>query len=505
MKLKVLLSDKYKYTLLFIFSFILPDLLLAQPIVTFPNSNNYYKEAKSYGTKKDTEPPNYVIPLNTIKGFEKITWLDVGLDYRLRYEHRVNDFRRSKEAIDDPFLLRTRLFTAIKNILDPLRFTLEIEDARRKHSQYSKDFDTRDLNRFEPIQAYTELYFDSVENLAINRPISLKLGRMAFEYADRRLIARNEWRNTTNNFQGARMTVGKQDNNWQADFLALKPVQRFNDTFDEVNHSNNFYGVLGDIRQWSKYVTIQPYYLFLEQDGSEVKYDLNGQAAKEDAKIDRSIHTLGIRSYGNISNTQLDYDLGYIRQFGTQQKIIDDNFKNLDHNAYAYNTELGYNLNHRSNPRLSAFYGVASGDKNPNDNENNRFERLFGFARPWSSSDYIQMENIVAPKVRFEINPILANIKDLKIDTTFSWYKLQSSTDRWNNANLQDSSGQSGNEIGKEFDIRIRFPINKQIKLNLGYAKFWAGNFTEQLTNLSGDTRSDQSNFFYTELSVSAF
>jgi len=111
--------------------------------------NGYYVERKSYGTGRETEPPRYVKQLNKtwlkdINGFEDVDWLDIGLDYRFRYESRDNDFRRSRDSIDEPILLRTRGFVAIKNILDPLRFTLEVEDARRNHSQFTREFDTRD-------------------------------------------------------------------------------------------------------------------------------------------------------------------------------------------------------------------------------------------------------------------------------------------------------------------------------------------------------------------------
>lgn len=125
---------------------------------------SYYVERKSYGTLRDTEPPRYVKQLNKtwLKEYEQfadVDWLDVGLDYRFRYEYRDNDFRRSRDSIDEPFLLRTRGYLGVKNILDPLRFAIEVEDARRNHSQFTREFDTRDINYAEPIQAYVELYF----------------------------------------------------------------------------------------------------------------------------------------------------------------------------------------------------------------------------------------------------------------------------------------------------------------------------------------------------------
>jgi hypothetical protein len=57
---------------------------------------------------------------------------------------------------------------------------------------------------------------------------------------------------------------------------------------------------------------------------------------------------------------------------------------------------------HAWKPRVSLFYGHATGDRDPNDGTDNRFERFFGFGRPWSANDYIVYENIRAPKLRFE-------------------------------------------------------------------------------------------------------
>lgn len=488
--------------------------------------NGYYVERKSYGTGRETEPPRYVKQLNKtwlkdIDGLENVDWLDIGLDYRFRYETRDNDFRRKSDTIDEPILLRTRGYVAIKDILDPLRFTLEVEDARRNHSQFSREFDTRDVNYAEPIQAYLELFFKETplgkDDLGNNRPISIKAGRQAFEYTDRRLLARNEWRNTTNNFQGVRATIGQKKNDWQLDLLALKPVQRFTNQLDEVDHAQDFFGVIGDWRRWSEYVTLQPYYYLLKQEGSEVKYDANGKDAAANTKIDREIHTAGLRAYSVIGNTGWDYDVSYVKQWGNQDRLSNSGafIADLDHDAYAYNAELGYSFNHAWKPRLSAFYGFASGDKNPTDGKNHRFERLFGFARPWSNDDYFQMENISAPKVRAEFEPQLSWLPGLKVDAGYSWYRLDSDRDRWNGAGLRDNTGQSGKDVGEEFDVRLRFPINKQISANIGYAHFWAGDFTKATvakkgsltggTNDADPNRRDNSDFFYVEISASAF
>lgn len=480
-------------------------------------ANGYYVERKSYGTQKETEPPRYVKQANKTwlkdyDAFSDVDWLDVGLEYRARYEYRDNDFRRSDENIDHPLLLRTRAYVGVKNILDPLRFAVELQDSRRNHGDYTREYDTRDVNQADILQGYLELYFDQnflgKDDLGNNRPVWVRAGRLAWESLDRRLIARNEWRNTTNTFQGVRANIGEKKNDWQLEVFAVKPVQRFTTRLDEVDHSQNFYGVIGDWRGLSEYVTFEPYYFLLKQDGDEVQYDANGKAAAANTKIDREIHTAGLRTYGVLGSW--DYDFIYNKQWGHQDRLSNAGafIAELDHDAYAYSAEVGYSFKHPWKPRVSASYGVASGDKNPTDGKNERFERLFGFARPWSNNDYIQMENVRTPKVHLEFDPQVSFLQNVKVDTSFSWYKLDSDTDRWNaGANLRDQTGRSGKDLGKEYDLRVRFPINQYASLNLGYAHFWAGDFVQDTSRrVAGQAnRDDSSDFFYTELTLLGF
>ncbi len=484
-------------------------------------ANGHYVERKSYGTQKETDPPRYVKQANKTwlkdyDAFADVDWLDVGLEYRARFEHRDNDFRRTDENIDEPLLLRTRAYLGVKNILDPLRLAVEVQDSRRNHGDYTREYDTRDVNQADILQGYLELNFKESflgkDDLGNARPVWVRAGRHAWEAIDRRLIARNEWRNTTNTFQGVRAQIGDKKNDWQVELLAVKPVQRFTTRLDEVDHAQNLYGVIGDWRAWSQYVTLEPYYLLLKQDGDEVKYDSNGKAAAANTKIDREIHTAGLRAYGVVGKSGFDYDASYVKQWGHQDRLNNAGafVAELDHDAYAYNAEIGYSFKHSWRPRLSAFYGVASGDRNPTDGKNQRFERLFGFARPWSNDDYIQMENIRTPKLRLEFDPKIAFLDNVKVDTGFSWYRLDSATDRWNaGANLRDQTGKSGKDLGKEFDLRVRFPINQYASLNLGYAHFWAGEFIKDAVKLVSNnqdaSRSLESDFFYTELTLYGF
>ena len=429
-------------------------------------------EARSYGTKRETEPPRYVRSLGDagIPALESAYWLDVGLDFRTRYELRKGDFRREAAVLDTPVLLRTRAYLGLKEIVDPFRFTLEVEDARRYGSQFPRD--SRDVNEVEPIQAFLELYF--AHALGRNRPLSLKTGRMAFELLDRRLVARNEWRNTTNTFQGVRLTLGQPRNDWQLDLMALQPLQLLPERVDRGDRERWLFASVGQWRRWSRHVTLQPFYFALVQRG------------REEDTVDRDIHTGGLRAYGLVGDTGVDYDVQGIAQWGRHGA--------QRHLAFAATGEVGYTAPLPTRPRVAAFYGHASGDANPRDEMNNRFERLFGFARPWSSNDYFQMENVSNPKVILELSPT----KALRIDTAWAAYWLASDTDRWNVAGVRDETGRSGSFVGQEVNARVRYRLSDRIDANLGYAWFRPGEFARSLRH-TGD-----SHFFYIELSVSA-
>jgi hypothetical protein len=504
--------------------------IAAEARVAEREKNGYYVERKSYGTGKETDPPRYVKQANKtwLKDFDSFldtNWLDLGLEQRFRYEYRDNDFRRrdqtedkrGSQTLDEPILLRTRAYIGIKNILDPFRFALEIQDSRQNRGGYIHEAETRDTNDLHILQAYLELNFKETflgkDPLGNDRPIWIRAGRHAWEAGDRRLIARNEWRNTTNNFYGFRANIGDKKNDWQLELHAVNPVQRVADGNDQTDRSQDFYGAILNYRGWSDVVTFEPSYFLLKQDGNKVTLNATTGLPQSTAnRVDREIHTGVLRAYGVIPATPFDFDGSYNKQWGrVQRELSTSNYTRVDHDAHAYNFEIGYNVKHPWKPRVSTFYGMATGDRAQQSNDTTpmeRFERLFGFARPWSNDDYIQMENIRTNKVRLEFDPKISFLDNVKVDTGFSWYRLDSATDQWNaGGRLEDRTGGSGRDLGKEYDLRVRFPFNQYASLNLGYAYFWGGDFvTSTSRRITGaSNRSSESEFFYAELTLLGF
>ncbi len=488
----------------------LPAIEPEKKVAEVKKPTSYHQRSNSYATNPDSDPPRYVRQLSDIgvEAFKDVTWLDIGFEHRTRYEWRNNDIRRIEGGEDNPFFLRNRAWIGIKNILDPFRFAVEFQDSRVYNNKHA--ITDQERNEFDLLNAYGELNFKKalgVDDRGNDRPIRFRVGRMAYEVTDRRFIARNEWRNTTNTFEGFRLNLGKEANDWELDLFGMQPVRRLQTKFDEANDHLWFFGAIGTLRKWSDIATLQAYYM-----GQKQTADPNGFTATN--RLDRQIHMPGFRIYGKAAH-YFDFDVSYNHQLGFSGANRVD--------AHGYTIELGKTFDHAWKPRVNLFYGYATGDKNPTDNVDNRFDRFFGFARPWSADHYVIYENLKAPKIRFEFQPT----QKLGFEMGYGGYWLASKTDRMfdildgNISNTvrdpgfnRDRTGQSGDFGGHSFEGRIRYQPTPRINTILGYTHFTAGEFVKNRIaaaphcDTSGvqpcvDQRSGNTDFLYFEVLIS--
>lgn len=436
------------------------------------NQSGRFK-SKAFGVDTESEPPSYVRTLSEtgLPGAEDFDWLEFGLEHRTRWDHRDDDYRRSVLEDDNRFLLRSRGYLGVKKILDPFRIGLEFQDARRFNSNFPEN--TGQVDEADFLQAFGELFFEDA--LGKGRPFRLQAGRMTLDYVDRKLLGRNGWRNTTNAFDGFRVQLGQSASDWQFDFLAVQPVERRLTRPDRPNEEQWFYGLIGAWRRWDTIITLEPYYFILDQD------------RKDDDAPDREIHTMGLHAYGPIGRTGFDYDLNTAFQFGEDGE--------LEQRAFAGFGEIGYTLEHAWNPRLSFQTAYATGDRVPDDRLNERFDRLFAPNHSWSTFNYISWQNLILTKLRLEARPL----RQLRFDTSYGTYWLASDSDAWVFGNRRDPQGRSGDFIGQEIDVRLRYQIDPRIELELGYAHLFVGPFIEE----TGPA--DDSDFFYVQTTFQLF
>lgn len=489
---------------------------------------SYYVPTRGYRLEPQPDIPPYVRNLGkTYKQFEGIDWLDVGLDSRTRFEYRKNDYRPWTDTSTNPasskrryfpnslWLLRTRAYIGVKEILDPFRFVVEFQDSRAFNSIY--ELQGQEINEADLISGYGELYFKDAlgkDDRGNDRPLSVRAGRFHLEVVDRRLIAENEFRNTTNTFDGLRIKLGKRDNDWDLDNFAMRPVVRLPYEFDRPDWQNWVYGSVLSVRRWSEFATIQPYFIGRKQYGDP-------SSASAASRVSRETYSPGLRVYGVLGN--FDYDVDVTKQFGQigeyQPFGGPSLLKSVRLDAIAYAFEAGYTyVDHPWKPRISVNYAYGSGDKSPFDNANQTLDILYGFNQPFSRNDYFAWNNVKAPKIRLEFTPT----KNLQIDTAFGGFWLASTAAAWDRANLYAPLGNRGGYLGSEVDVRVRYKLSQYINITASYARFWPGSFPSsfgppviaqtyfpqsfrgQTTTTNGLT-AQPTDFFYLEATANAF
>ncbi len=526
-------------------------------------SGSYYENSRSHSTTRDPDPPKYagnfsqswLSQTGGIYQPQHLAWLDIGLDTRIRYEYRDNDPRSVNEKdpktafrwnnpntarvfnqTDNVFLQRTRLYLGVKELIDPFRLAVEIADSRRYGGTNFRPVPKGDeINALEPIRLYGELHCDELlphDPRGNSRPVFLRYGMHNFEFLDRRLIANNQWRNTSNTFQGFHAAIGQDSNDWSLDLLTLHPLKRVEYERDRAQDPVWVFAAIGHWRGWSELLTLEPFYF----QRRNPRFTSDGKATTE-----RRLHAPGLRVYGTLGKTGFDFDASVIPQFGTKEALTLDDLgpedgttapqklaatrRSENIRALGYSGELGYTFSENPwKPRLSFFYGYASGDKYANqtfgpapggatqtDRTDHRFDRFYGFQRPWSAQNSIVFENVSAPKARLEFKPH----KDLRVDLGYSWYWLASGTDRYFRPNgglstSRDYTENFGKHIGNEADIRARYTPTKSSEIVVGYSFFKAGAYTEgNIWTLNpgnnGTPGKGDSNFAYLEISQKFF
>ncbi len=70
-------------------------------------------------------------------------WLNVAIEHRTRYDVYDHGFTRAIPGFNDQVHQRTRFLFEVKNIIDPLKFTLELTDMRAPLANFGQEWPRR--------------------------------------------------------------------------------------------------------------------------------------------------------------------------------------------------------------------------------------------------------------------------------------------------------------------------------------------------------------------------
>jgi hypothetical protein len=411
-------------------------------------------------------------------------WIDLGLEQRTRFESYDHPWRASQAIgngqTDDQIALRSRLRIGL-GWDGPLRFLFEGQDSRAFFNGDRGDFrDTTTINEFDILQLLGSLTLNNVLGTGLRTDVHF--GRMTMDFGRRRLIARNDFRNTSNAFDGLHWQIS-QGQVWRLRAFFVEPVVRDEVSLDRQYDKSLFWGTYLESRHLP-WVQVDAYYL-----------GLNDQRAA--SGVDRRTYsTFGGRLYKDPRPGEIDYEAESAWQIGT--KGVTDHFAHFQH------VDLGYTLNLPWTPRLVFQYDYASGDRKPGDSQDEGFDTLFG-ARRWEYGPTgiwgpFFRTNLSSPGWRVIVTPTPGWILQLKHRV---WYLAQS-RDSFGSSGLQDLTGQAGTSLGHDVELRAQWALNSNMDFDAGYVHWFKGSYFDRLpasASLPAGGNKD-SDYFYVQVRV---
>ncbi|MGZ3248260.1 MAG: alginate export family protein [Croceibacterium sp.] len=405
--------------------------------------------------------------------------LKVSASIRARYEALHDQFRPALDKNDDLVTIRTDI--AAEYDTGPVRIGAELVDSRAYFGDPGSSIGTGEVNALEPIQAY--LGADLGPVLGKGTTSTLDAGRFVLDLGSERLVARNNFPNTTTAFTGAKFDwhgAGKE----RLVLFYTYPQQRLPDDKPSIlrnkvkwDHEGDdlvFWGGFFNKPKIAGATSLDLYFYALDEN------DWTGHPTR-----DRHLFTPGARLFREPATGKVDYQLEYAYQFGHISTGTTAGAPRQDVSAQTLHAELGYQFGSGWQPRLAVFYDFASGDRPGG--KYGRFDGLFGTRRadwgPGGIYGPLGRSNISSPGIRLEVKP--SKRWDGFVAYRAIW--LDSASDSFASTGVRDASGKSGNFAGHQVEARARYwLIPKMLRFETGGAVLFDGRFLSTASNANG-------------------
>jgi hypothetical protein len=402
-------------------------------------------------------------------------WLSMSLEQRTRYETVDGSYKANGKGGDQQIPLQTDLW--LQANLGKFRLGAEFLDAHALSADSGSGVNNTHADQADFIQGYAAWADQNVLYSGIGAEVIA--GRQSLNLGSRRLIARNAMRNTINSFTGVKLRL-LDYGNWQFNGFVTMPVNRYPTASADI---------LNETHQWDEEDTHTLFsggFLELYNIGwginSEVYlYHLDESDGARNPTRNRRFFTPGMRFYIKPAKAEFDFELETIGQFGTVRATTGaTDGRDLQHQAWYQHADVGYTFDMPWSPRLGLQYDYATGDNNPSDGKDQRFDTLYGARRfefgPTGSYGAFARSNINSPGYRIGINPR----SDVQAFLGHRLFWLESSKDSWTSAGLQDTTGRSGNFVGHQLELSTRWDVNSSLNLETGWAHLFKGEFAKK-------------------------
>lgn len=370
--------------------------------------------------------------------------LSISASARLRVETIDGQFRPAPAPGTDTMVsLRTEI--AATYDAGPVRFNAEVWDARAWGQDARSSANSGEVNAVELVQANVQV--------TLAGKSTVRLGRFTLDLGNRRMVARQRFRNSTNAFTGAHLALEGNEGR-KLDLLLALPHQRLPDDAEGIRTDRirwdreNFDVVLAGAHGTLPHVlggTLQPYaFALIERDGTRL------------ATANRRIATIGARHFARPGAGRWDHDIEAAMQFGKARRTtLAGDTADLDVRAWFIHAELGRTLAGGWAPRLAAMFDAASGDGGKAGTFT-RFDTLYSARRfefgPNGLCGPFRRSNIVSPSLRLEVAP------SKRTDAFLAWRSAwaQNRRDAFAATGVRDASGAAGALGGHQIEGRVR-------------------------------------------------
>lgn len=398
---------------------------------------------------------------------------------RARYESLDGQFRAGGTGSDQALFLRTLVHGRYQS--EGFAFGIELQDSRAYLDDDGTPLSASYVNPLDILQLYAETPAPGL--FGQDWTGELRLGRQTVSIGSKRQIERVSYANVIKSYTGAHYTSRTPAGD-EFHLLAVVPLSRQPGDRGLIGDNT----LSGDEEQWNRQIWGVHYRNadalpgWAEDIMAEAfLYGLSEQDSSDFATPNRQYHAPGFRLYRRPAANRWDMDIEGVWRFGSRRASnADSDTADLDVSASMLFAAIGYTFDAPWQPRLALEYYWASGDDDPNDDQFDQYERLFGSRRTdlnnTSLHGPLTPANLSAPGVRLELDPG----PRWSARVHYSHASLASETDSWVIAKLRDPSGQSDDVIGQTIDSRVVYDlVPETLELELGASVFLPGEFAD--------------------------
>jgi hypothetical protein len=405
-------------------------------------------------------------------------WLSMSVEQRTRYETQAGQFEANTQGGDQQIAMQNDVW--MEAHWRKFRLGGEFLDARQFGADEGSALNNTHVNEADFIQGYLAWADQNVFYSGIGAEIIA--GRQTLNFGSRRLVARNAMRNTINSFDGIRLRLVDY-NNWQFNAFVSMPVGRYpNNSQQLLDHFHS--SDEPEYQTWFSGGFLEVFDLAWKINAELYLYHLDEGDRQRNQTANRRYFTPGMRFYMKPAKGAFDFVTETIGQFGTvRSSRAASNGEDFAHEAWYQHLDVGYTFDSPWNPRVALEYDYASGDHDPNDKKDQRFDTLFGARRfdygPTGIYGAFARSNINSPSLRIGVSPT----NDVVLGLSHRWYWLAEDKDTWTTAGLRDRSGNTDSYVGQQLELNARWDVNSSLSLETAWAHLYKGAFAKTAQN----------------------